>query len=141
MDKLKRSSAPATILALLLFCAPLVFAFGVPYYPTGFYGWFEPEEEYVQLIWDDNDPEDEVDYYCVQRADDLDGGASITPHEESDDHRLVTSRSPLSSCATDGPSNITWAPARALPRTWKGRCWPDSRHEVSSDTAILLPPK
>jgi len=73
MDKLKRSSAPATILALLLFCAPLVFAFGVPYYPTGFYGWFEPEEEYVQLIWDDNDPEDEVDYYCVQRADGLDG--------------------------------------------------------------------
>jgi len=78
MKNNKRSRTFVAGIVLVLICAPLIYAKTVPSAPDGFYGWFEPEGEYVVLKWGRNPGGEGVDFYEVQRCDGLDPGPFYT---------------------------------------------------------------
>ena len=73
MTKHRSNSAFVATLAILLFCAPLVYAFTVPSDPSGLSGWWDPREVWMEIEWDQNPSGENVDKYGIQRADGLDG--------------------------------------------------------------------
>lgn len=73
MNQTNRKSAFLTTLAILLFCAPLVYAITVPSVPDNLYGYWVPASEWMYIEWDENPSGENVDKYGIQRADGLDG--------------------------------------------------------------------